>query len=173
MWIGSIHDQPARRLKEGVVPIAMKIGHAHLKVRDLDRSVEFYQRFLGLRVRERIGNRYAFMSGSDAHHDLAIQGIGREAPGPHATSTGLYHVAFELPDRRALAEHYKRLVDAGVAVVAVDHRISWAIYFSDPDDNGLELYWDSRRESEGADLWEGHDRPLTRERLLAELDGSD
>lgn len=149
--------------------MAIEIGHAHLKVRDLDRSVEFYQRFLGMEVRERIGNRYVFMSGGDAHHQLAIQGVGREAPAPHPTSTGLYHIAFELSDSRALAEHYKRLIDAGVAVVAVDHRISWAIYFSDPDDNGLELYWDSRRQPDGAELWQGQDRPLGRERLLAEL----
>ncbi len=133
--------------------------------------MEFYRRFLGLEVRERIGNRYVFMSGGDAHHQLAIQNVGPEAPAPQPMSTGLYHIAFEVPDRSSLARHYKQLTDAGVAVVAVDHYISWAIYFSDPDDHGLELYWDTRRQPEGTQLWGGHDRPLTRERLLSALAG--
>jgi catechol 2,3-dioxygenase len=145
-----------------------KIGHVHLKVRDLDRAIAFYTRFFHLKLTERVG-RYAFLSGGDFHHELALQGIGSDAPSPPSLSTGLYHVAFAVPDKRSLALAYQALTTAGTPVSPVDHLISWALYFSDLDGNGLEIYWDTRSESFGARVWQGRNKPLSAEKLLEAL----
>jgi catechol 2,3-dioxygenase len=146
-----------------------KIGHAHVKVRDVERATAFYSRFLGLQVRERFGDRFVFMSGTDSHHELALQNVGSEARAPGRFDIGLFHVAFEVPDKQTLASSYQNLMESEVAVAPVDHRISWALYFSDPDGNGVELYCDTRKDDDGTDLWQGNDRPLTPEMLLAHL----
>ena len=146
-----------------------KIGHAHLKVRDLDRAIAFYTRFFSLRLIERVGNHYAFLTGGDFHHEIALQNVGPSAPQPPPHGTGLYHVAFEVPDRGSLARAHKALTDAGIPVFPVDHLISWAIYFDDPDGNGLEIYWDTRNEPGGEKLWRGVNVPLPEEKLLAAL----
>jgi catechol 2,3-dioxygenase len=144
-----------------------KLGHVHLKVRDLDAAVAFYIRFLGLRVVERIGQQYVFLSGGDSHHDIALQSVGMNAPMPSSQATGLYHVAFEVPDQAAFAEAYRNLADAGVEMVTVDHLISWAIYFNDPDGNGLEIYWDRRNEPDGQPFWRGRNVQLRADKILA------
>jgi catechol 2,3-dioxygenase len=138
----------------------VKLGHAHLKVRDLDRAVAFYERFLGLHVVEGVDERFVFMTAGAMHHEVALQRVASDAPAPPSGATGLYHIAFEVPSQRAFAEAYAALVEAGVAVAAVDHRISWAMYFDDPDGNGLEVYWDTRAEPGGAPLWRGENREL-------------
>ena len=94
------------------------------------------------------------------HHELALQEVGIEASVPKRQDVGLYHVAFEVTDKKSLSETYKKLKKDGVRVYPVDHRISWALYFSDPDGNGLEVYWDTRGSEHGVDIWEGIDRPL-------------
>lgn len=147
------------------------IGHAHIKVRDLDRAIAFYTRFLGMRLRERIGDNYAFLSGSDLHHELALQNVGPNAPHPHPAGTGLYHVAFEVPTRKQFIAAYRALRVGGVPVATVDHYISWAMYFDDPDGNGLEIYWDTRGQPGGRDLWHGENRPIEDE-AFAEEEGS-
>lgn len=147
-----------------------KIGHAHLKVRDLDRAIDFYTRYLGLHETERVGNRYAFLTTGPFHHEIALQQVGPDAPQPLAHGTGLYHVAFEVPDRRSFAEAYRTLVEAGIPVAPVDHFISWAMYFDDPDGNGLEIYCDSRDMPDGRPLWHGENAPLEEGTILAELD---
>jgi catechol 2,3-dioxygenase len=146
-----------------------KIGHAHLKVGNLERSIAFYTRFLGLRETERVGNDYAFLTAGSFHHDIALQNVGPDAPQPPARGIGLYHVAFEVPDRRAFALAYQVLKEAGVSVATVDHYISWAMYFDDPDGNGLEIYSDSRQLPEGRQLWRGINAPLDEDTILAEL----
>ncbi len=146
-----------------------RIGHVHLKVRDLDRAVAFYTRFLNLRETERVGEQYAFLTGGTLHHEVALQYVGSAAPTPPARSTGLYHTAFEVPSVRAFAEAYLALTQEGVPVGTVDHRISWAMYFDDPDGNGLEIYWDTRDEPGGMDLWLGSNRPLSAETILRAL----
>jgi catechol 2,3-dioxygenase len=147
----------------------MKIGHIHLKVRDLGRSARFYQEFLDMKERERIGNHFVFLSGTDVHHEVALQEVGEDAKSPGRYDVGLFHTAFEVPDRKALALAYKKLKGNDIPVLVVDHRISWAIYFFDPDGNGLEIYWDARYQKDGALLWEGRDRPLSEEKLLSFL----
>lgn len=144
-----------------------KIGHAHLKVNDLDRSVAFYTRFLNFHEIERVGNAYAFLTGGAYHHELALKRVGPDAPQPPEHGTGLLHVAFEVPDRRSFAAAYRALTEAGIEVATVDHYISWAMYFDDPDGNGLEIYWDTRGEPTGRQVWRGENAPLDRATILA------
>lgn len=122
-----------------------KIGHVHLQVSDAGRSERFYGRVLGLRTSESLGP-FRFLTGGAAHHELALQ--------THARS-GLYHVAFEVEDDRALTEIASRLEAAGVPYTAVDHGISRALYFDDPDGLGVEVYVDRRSHPEGRPDWNG------------------
>ena len=82
---------------------------------------------------------------------------------------GLNHLAFDVPNKRSFAEAYRNLVDSGITVEPIDHRIGWGCYFNDPDGNGLEIYCDTRDAADGDTLWRGQDRPLTREHILAAL----
>jgi len=141
------------------------LGHAHLKVRDLERAIAFYTQFLGLRVTERIGSQFAFLSGGTLHHDLALQALGSAAPGTPRHAVGLFHIAFEVPDRQTFAAAYHALDEGGIPVAAVDHGISWAMYFADPDGNGLEIYWDTRHEPNGAETWNGRSDLLNAQRI--------
>ena len=131
------------------------LGHVHLKVRDVDRAVEFYQGVLGLDVSERTG-RYAFLTWGDHHHDVALQAVGADAPDA-GRGVGLYHAAIEVGSEDELGDVYDRLAERDVPVTPVDHGISKALYFDDPDGNGLEVYVDTRDER-GQSAWEGENR---------------
>ncbi len=146
-------------------PYMTALGHAHLKVRDLRRSIDFYTRFFDLRVIEQVHDQYVFLSGGALHHELALQQLGAGAAAPDPGAVGLYHIAFEVPDQRSFALAWRELNSAGIAVAAVDHRISWAMYFDDPDGNGLEIYCDTRHLPGGAPLWHGHNQLLTEEMI--------
>lgn len=133
------------------------VGHVHLRVRDLDRAVDFYRDLLDMAVTERQG-RYAFLSFGERHHDLALQGIGEDAPGP-SPGVGLYHVAFEVPDPATLRTVADRLATNEVRFHPVDHGISRALYFDDPSGNGVEVYHDER-EARDLESWDGRTRPF-------------
>lgn len=124
------------------------IGHVHLKVAAIERSLGFYRDALGFDVTARIGTSAAFLSSGGYHHHIAIntwESLGGTPP--PAGSTGLYHLAIVYPDRAALAEAVRRVVGAGIALEgAADHGVSEAVYLRDPDGNGVELYWDRPRE---------------------------
>lgn len=143
----------------------MRIGHVHLKIRDLNRSISFYQNYLGLNVTEQVGDSMAFLSGTSTHHEIALQQLGAKAVTPGRFDIGLYHVAFEVPDRETFMVIYNKLREDSISVYPIDHRISWAMYFSDPDGNGIEVYLDTRNNSDGAKLWEGKDRFLDHDLL--------
>ncbi|WP_323675064.1 VOC family protein [Halorubellus sp. PRR65] len=128
------------------------VGHVHLKVRDVDRAVAFYTTVLALDVTERHGS-FAFLSFGDRHHDVALQGVGADADPPGA-GVGLYHTAFEVETGDALAVVYDRLQERGVSTAPVDHGISKALYFDDPDGNGVEVYLDTRADRDQYE-WEG------------------
>ena len=121
-----------------------RIGHVHLKVADLARSVAFYQAALGLEVQQYFGTEAAFLSFDGYHHHLGLNTWhSARGPRPAPNATGLYHTAFLYPDRAALGRALRRAIDAGVHLEgAADHGVSEAVYFSDPDGNGIELYWD-------------------------------
>jgi catechol 2,3-dioxygenase len=124
------------------------IGHVHLKVSDIDRALGFYRDVLGFDVTQRLGDEAAFVSAGGYHHHIGLNTWeSKGAPPPPRRATGLYHVAIRYPDRRALAAALKRLVDARVPLTgASDHGVSVALYLRDPDDNGIELYYDRPRE---------------------------
>jgi catechol 2,3-dioxygenase len=120
------------------------LGHAVLRVRDLERSLAFYRDTLGLREVARYGGRMVFLSCGGNHHDLALQEIGRRAPDPNPAAVGLYHLAFKVGDGlQELVEMKARLEAAGVRILgASDHRVSKSLYVLDPDGIEIELYVD-------------------------------
>jgi catechol 2,3-dioxygenase len=124
------------------------IGHVHLKVADLDRAIGFYRDVLGFELMQRMGNQAAFMSAGGYHHHIGLntwESAGGSPPPPG--STGLYHFAVRYPTRAALANAVRRLLQASVRIDgASDHGVSEAIYLRDPDQNGVELYWDRPKE---------------------------
>src|SRR5947208_2152889 len=126
----------------------VRIGHVHLKVADIQRSLDFYCDILGFQVMTRWEDQAAFISAGGYHHHIGLntwESRGGSPPPPG--TTGLYHHAFLFPDRRALARALKRLVDANWPLTgASDHGVSEAIYLDYPDGNGVELYRDRPRE---------------------------
>lgn len=150
-----------------------KIGHVLLGVRDLDRAVDFYTRFLNLRLVERVEDHHAFLSNSGAHHDIALVTVGPDAPHPSPGDAGLDHIAFQVPDKKSLARAFKAVVDAGLQVRPVDNQISWSLYFYDPEGNQVEIFWDTRSEPCGQPMWRGIRKPLEPETILVALAEND
>jgi catechol 2,3-dioxygenase len=130
----------------------LKLGHVHIKVRDLDRSIEFYQSLIGLSVTERVAS-LAFLSDGQAHHTLALQALGSAAESPSMNQVGLYHVAFEVETDEEFQQAVA-LARSFTHVATVDHGISWAAYLNDPDGNGVEIYVDRRSKADGRPLWQ-------------------
>jgi catechol 2,3-dioxygenase len=152
------------------------IGHVHLKVADIDRSLAFYRDVLGFEEQQRMGDQAAFISAGGYHHHIGLntwESQGGSPPPPG--TTGLFHLAIRYPTRAALAGAVKRLVANEVPIMgASDHGVSEAIYLNDPDGNGIELYRD-RPEAEWPRPSEGNgvamfSRPLDLQGLLAEAD---
>ena len=135
--------QPTRPITDGT-----RIGHVHLKVADLDRSLSFYCDILGFELMERRGNEVAFVSAGGYHHHIALntwESAGGAPPAPG--STGLYHLAILYPTRAALGDALRRVRAAGIGLDgASDHGVSEALYLRDFDQNGVELYRDKPRE---------------------------
>jgi catechol 2,3-dioxygenase len=125
-----------------------RIGHVHLKVADIERSLAFYCGVLGFQLMARYGTQAAFFSAGGYHHHFGIntwESKGGSPPPPG--TTGLYHSAILYPSRAALADALRRLIAAGIPLDgASDHGVSEALYLRDPDENGVELYWDRPRE---------------------------
>lgn len=146
------------------------IGHVRLKVVDLDRSVDFFTRFLHMKELERAGGEYAFLSGGDSHHEIALMKVQGETEGSRSPEApGFDHVAFEVSNKRGFAQAYRALTEAGIRVRPVDNGISWGMYFNDPEGNQIELFCDMRREPGGSMLWEGRTTDLTPEAITAAL----
>ena len=130
------------------IPAQTRIGHVHLKVSDLQRSLDFYCRLLGFELMLMYGDQAAFISAGGYHHHIGLntwQSKG-SVPAPK-NAPGLYHTAILYPERKDLAVILKRLVDTKYPLTGLsDHGVSEAIYLDDPDKNGVELYWDRPRE---------------------------
>lgn len=125
------------------------IGHVHLKVADLDRALGFYRDVLGFSLVTRLGAQAAFVAAGDYHHHIGLNTWeSKNGPPPADGTTGLYHVAIRYPTRSALANALRRLMAANIALDgASDHGVSEALYLRDPDQNGVELYWDRPRDA--------------------------
>jgi catechol 2,3-dioxygenase len=154
------------------------IGHVHLKVSDIDRSLGFYRDILGFDVMQRMDDQAAFLSAGGYHHHLGLNTWeSRDAGPPPPGHTGLYHVAIRYPDRAALGHALQRLVEASWPIDgATDHGVSEAIYLRDPDGNGVEIYRD-RPEDEWPRPPDGGgvamvSKPLDLQALMAEADGA-
>lgn len=123
------------------------IGHVHLKVADLDRAIAFYGGVLGFELTQRYGSQAAFLSAGGYHHHIGLNTWqSKNGNPPPLGSTGLFHTAIRYPSRAALADALRRLINAGIRLDgASDHGVSEALYLRDPDQNGVELYWDRPR----------------------------
>ena len=130
------------------VPSGTRIGHVHLKVTDLERSLKFYRDLLGFEVQQYYGDSAVFVSAGGYHHHIGLNTWHRKDAGPAPVrAAGLYHTAILYPTRKDLALILKRLIDANYPLTgASDHGVSEAIYLNDPDRNGVELYWDKPKE---------------------------
>ena len=122
----------------------VRIGHVHLKVADLARALDFYCGVLGFELMQRYGAQAAFVAAGGYHHHIGLntwESAGGSPPPPG--STGLFHLAILYPTRAALADALRRLIEAKIPLDgASDHGVSEALYLRDPDENGVELYWD-------------------------------
>lgn len=131
-------------------PIApgTRIGHVHLKVADLNRALGFYVGVLGFELMQAYGDQAAFISAGGYHHHIGLNTWESKGGAPPAPgTTGLFHTAILYPTRAALADALHRLIEAGIQLDgASDHGVSEALYLRDPDQNGVELYWDRPKE---------------------------
>ena len=134
--------------KKYIIPAQTRIGHVHLKVADLNRSLEFYRDLLGFEVTTMYGDQAAFISAGGYHHHIGLNTWhSKGLPPAPVNSVGLYHTAIVYPTRKDLAIIYDRLRRAYYPLTgASDHLVSEAIYLNDPDGNGVELYWDKPKE---------------------------
>jgi catechol 2,3-dioxygenase len=135
-------------MSSNAIDSRVRIGHVHLKVSDLERALKFYCDVLGFELQQRFGSQAAFISAGGYHHHIGLntwESAGGSPPPPG--TTGLYHVALLYPTRALLADALRRLIAADIELEgAADHGVSEALYLRDPDDNGVELYWDRPRE---------------------------
>jgi len=134
--------------KDYIVPAQTRIGHVHLKVSDLNRSLLFYRDLLGFEVTTFYGDQAAFISAGGYHHHIGLNTWHSKGAGPAPINTaGLFHTAILYPTRRDLAVIFKRITEANYPFTgASDHGVSEALYLNDPDRNGVELYWDKPKE---------------------------
>jgi catechol 2,3-dioxygenase len=165
-------DTPARSGKESSPRLlsGARVGHVNIKVADLERSLAFYEGVLGLKITKRIGDEAAFLAYGDYHHDICINTWeSRHGSAPAGGTTGLFHFAIIYSHRTDLCDAFRRLKAAGVVIdSAVDHGVSESLYLRDPDQNGIELYWDRPSElwwGAAGELKMGH-RPMDAEELL-------
>ncbi|HLC14501.1 MAG TPA: VOC family protein [Chthoniobacterales bacterium] len=135
-------------MKKKTIDPNVRIGHVHLKVANLQRALDFYCGVLGFELTQRYGEEAAFVSAGGYHHHIGLNTWEtRDGSAPPKGSTGLYHFAILYPTRVALADALRRLMQANISLEgASDHGVSEALYLSDPDGNGIELYWDRPKE---------------------------
>jgi catechol 2,3-dioxygenase len=160
--------------KEYSIPKETRIGHVHLKVADIQRSLDFYCGLLGYEVTTMYGQDAAFISAGGYHHHIGLNvWYSKNAPPASRNAVGLFHTAILYPTRKDLAEIFYRLRQKNYPLTgAADHGVSEALYLDDPDKNGVELYWDRPK-----DLWpkkadgslDMYTKPLDLENLLSEL----
>jgi len=157
------------------VPAATRIGHVHLKVADLERSLKFYRDILGFEVMQYYGNSAVFLSAGGYHHHIGLNTwYSKNASPAPVRSAGLFHVAILYPTRKDLAAILKRLIDEDYPLTgASDHGVSEALYLNDPDENGVELYHDRPKDQwprDSAGQLHMVTEPLDLNDLLGELE---
>jgi len=156
------------------IPDQTRIGHVHLKVSNIQQSLDFYCGLLGFELITTFGTDAAFISAGGYHHHIGLNTwFSKNAPPASQRAVGLFHTAILYPSRKDLAVIFKRLVDAGYPIAgASDHGVSEAIYLDDPDKNGVELYWDKPKNewpTKADGSLEMFTKALNIESLIAEL----
>ncbi|MCZ7603046.1 MAG: VOC family protein [Melioribacteraceae bacterium] len=162
-------------MEKYTIPPQTRIGHVHLKVADLNRSLEFYRDLLGFELTMMYGSQAAFISAGGYHHHIGLNTWhSKDAPAASKEGVGLYHTAILYPTKKDLAIIFERLRNANYPLTgASDHGVSEALYLDDPDGNGVELYWDKPKEQwptkkDGSiDMFT---KPLNLDSLLSELE---
>jgi catechol 2,3-dioxygenase len=134
---------------EYIIPAQTRIGHVHLKVSNIERSLAFYKGLLGFEIVTSYGDQAVFISAGGYHHHIGLNTWhSKDAPPARREGVGLYHTAILYPTRKDLATIYERLKTANYPMTgASDHGVSEALYLNDPDGNGVELYWDKPKEA--------------------------
>jgi catechol 2,3-dioxygenase len=157
-----------------IVPSGTRIGHVHLKVSDIDKALSFYKDLLGFQIKARYGTQAVFIAADDYHHHIGLNTwYSKNAQPAPVHNAGLFHTAILYPTRKELAIIFKRLLDAKYPFTGfADHGVSEALYLNDPDENGVELYWDKPHDQWPIDA-DGNINMYTKEldldSLLAEL----
>jgi catechol 2,3-dioxygenase len=131
-----------------VLPAGLpRLGHAVIKVRDLERALAFYRDALGLREVARHGGDMVFLSSGETHHELALVQVepGDQAVPPNRRQVGLHHLAFRVGEHLDTLRAWRdRLRVLGIPILGLsDHRVSQSIYLRDPDGLLIELYVDA------------------------------
>ncbi len=157
------------------VPAGTRIGHVHLKVSDIDKALSFYKDLLGFQIKAKYGAQAVFLAADNYHHHIGLNTwYSKNAQPAPAHAAGLFHTAILYSTRKELAAIFKRLLDANYPFTGfADHGVSEALYLNDPDENGVELYWDKPH-----DQWpfetngniDMYTHELDVESLLSELD---
>lgn len=152
------------------IPAQTRIGHVHLKVTDIERSLQFYRDLLGFEVMQWYGSSAVFLSAGGYHHHIGLNTWhSKNAQPAPVNAAGLYHTAILYPTKKDLAFIVKRLLDVGYPLTgASDHGVSLAIYLNDPDKNGVELYWDRPKEEWPVDA-EGNLKMITEQLSMEDL----
>jgi catechol 2,3-dioxygenase len=134
--------------QEYTIPPQTRIGHVHLKVSSIERALGFYRDLLGFELTTTYGDQAAFISAGGYHHHIGLNTWhSKNAPPAKRDGVGLFHTAIVYPTRKDLAIIYDRLRRSGYPLTgASDHGVSEALYLNDPDNNGVELYWDRPKE---------------------------
>lgn len=131
-------------MSSSIIHPGVRIGHVHLKVADLERAIGFYNGVLGFQITQRYGKDAAFLAAGGYHHHIGLNTwYSKGGKPPEDGNTGLFHTAILYPTRALLADALRRVTAAGIELDgASDHGVSEALYLRDPDQNGVELYWD-------------------------------
>jgi len=156
------------------VPSGTRIGHVHLKVSDIDKALSFYKDLLGFQIKARYGTQAVFLAADNYHHHIGLNTwYSKNAQPAPVHAAGLFHTAILYPTRKELATIFKRLLDANYPFTGfADHGVSEALYLNDPDENGVELYWDKPYEQWPVDADENinmYTHELDVKSLLSEL----
>lgn len=158
-----------------IIPPQVGVGHVHLKVSNLQRSLDFYCKVLGFEITTYYGMDAAFISAGGYHHHIGLNTwYSKDQSAPAPSNTGLFHLALLYPTRKDLARAYQQLLAYHYPLTgAADHGVSEALYLDDPDRNGIELYWDRPRQewpkqSDGSLIM--YTKPLNLNSLLGILD---
>lgn len=169
-WYKDCLDKAGVRLEMPAPKYSVSLIACKISVADLDRAIDFYSHYLGMKLVERTGKVYAFLTNNETHHVIELQ-ISDNVHGPEEnSSTGIRSIQFEIPDKDSFREVYQRLISSGIQVTTLDKIVCWSITFLDPDRNMIEIIWDTRHLPGRSKYWQGRELPLDERQILDKLE---